>query len=97
MQTCIDGLAKKDVAKVQPVLLPVVIKGANDPAPDVREANMGILVSFAVKAGNMALLDKVNPTRFLVILYNPTTSLAGMLLYSQAQVWMNDFRGGEIS
>ena len=61
VQKCIDNLAKKDVAKVQPVLLPVVAQGANDPAPDVREANMGILVSFAVKAGNVALLDKANP------------------------------------
>ena len=60
MQKCIDGLAKKEVAKVQPVLLPVVTQGANDPAPDVREANMGVLVSFAVKAGNMALLDKAS-------------------------------------
>ncbi len=57
-------MAKKEVAKVQPALLPIVAQGANDPAPDVREANMGVLVSFAVKAGNMALLEKVRPARF---------------------------------
>ena len=55
-----DSLAKKEVTKVQSTLLPIVAQGANDPAPDVREANMGVLVSFAVKAGNRNLLDKVS-------------------------------------
>ena len=60
MQACVDSSSKADAAKVHSVLLPVATKGANDPAPDVREANMGVLVSFALKAGNnMALLDKV--------------------------------------
>lgn len=55
-----DSLAKKELAKVQAILLPVVAKAANDAAPEVREANMGVLVSFAIKAGNMNLLDKVS-------------------------------------
>jgi hypothetical protein len=59
MQACVDSLSKKDAAKVHPVLLPLVAKAANDPAPEVREANMEVLVSFALKAANLALLEKV--------------------------------------
>ena len=63
-----DSSSKADAAKVHSVLLPVTTKGANDPAPDVREANMGVLVSFALKAGNnMALLDKVRFPKALAI------------------------------
>lgn len=57
-----DSSTRKDAAKVHSVLLPVAAKAANDPGLDVREANMGVLVAFAVKAGNMGLLDKVNET-----------------------------------
>lgn len=49
----------KDAAKVHSSLLPVAAKAANDPTPDVREAGMGVLVAFAVKAGNLGLLEKV--------------------------------------
>ena len=59
VQVCVDSLSKKEVSKVQGSLLPVVAQAANDPAPDVREANMGVLVSFAIKSGNMGLLEKV--------------------------------------
>jgi len=57
----VDSLSKKDAAKVHGVLLPLVSKAANDPAPEVREANMEVLVSFALKAGNLGLLEKVPP------------------------------------
>jgi len=55
----VDSLSKKDAAKVHSVLLPLVAKAANDPAPEVREANMEVLVSFALKAANLGLLEKV--------------------------------------
>lgn len=45
--------------KLNSCLLPMVAKAANDPAPDVREANMGVLVALAGKSGNKALLEKV--------------------------------------
>ena len=60
LQAFVDSLDKKEASKVHSTLLPVVAKSANDPAPEVREANMAVLVSFALKTGNMqALLDKV--------------------------------------
>lgn len=59
IQACIDASSRKDAAKVHAQLLPVAAKAANDPAPDVREANMRVLVAFAVKSGNLGLLDKV--------------------------------------
>ncbi len=62
LQACVDSLTKQDAAKVHGALLPLVGKAANDPAPEVREANMEVLVSFALKAGNLGLLEKVNPS-----------------------------------
>ena len=59
VQDFVEGSPKQAVGKMHAVLLPAVAKAANDPVPDVREAAMCVLVAFAIKAGSLALLDKV--------------------------------------
>ncbi len=59
MQEYVEGSPKQAAAKMHAVLLPAVAKAANDPVLDVREAAMCVLVAFAMKAGSLALLDKV--------------------------------------
>ena len=60
LQACIESLDKKEAVKLNSAFLPTVSKAANDPAPDVREANMGVIVALANRSGNKAILEKVN-------------------------------------
>ena len=80
LQACVDSLAKKEAAKVHGLLLPLVSKAANDPAPEVREANMEVLVSFALKAGNLGLLEKV----WLALTFLPCSCRSSLKLICQS-------------
>ncbi len=51
---------KDAAAKSHAVLLPTIAAAANDASPTIREAAMHVLVAFALKAGSMRPIEKVN-------------------------------------
>ncbi|GAX77872.1 hypothetical protein CEUSTIGMA_g5314.t1 [Chlamydomonas eustigma] len=54
----ISSEAKGGISKLGPLLIPPAVKCAEEAAPSLREAAVGFLVAFALKAGSPAALDK---------------------------------------
>ena len=54
-----DASSKEAIARAHSVLIPATAAAANDPMPNIREAALQLLASFAVKAGSMKPIDKV--------------------------------------
>ena len=50
LQAVLETGNKQAAQKLQP-LLPSIAKAANNPAPDIREAALNVLVAFCLKAG----------------------------------------------
>lgn len=59
IESFVSSASKPNAAKVHATVLPVVAKSANEAAPDIREAALAVLVAFGLKAGSIAVLNKV--------------------------------------
>jgi len=59
LQDCVDASSKESVGKAHSVLIPATAAAANDAMPNIREAALQLLTSFAIKAGSMKAIDKV--------------------------------------
>jgi hypothetical protein len=51
--------SKAVITKAHPLLLPAVHKISNDPAPDIREAALGVLAALIIKQGTATFQEKV--------------------------------------
>ena len=60
IQAFIGSTSKASAAKVHSTVLPAAAKAAGEAAPDIREAALGVLVAFAMKAGSASVLSKVS-------------------------------------
>ncbi len=54
-----DASSKEAIAKAHSVLIPAAAAAANDAMPNIREAALQLLTTFAMKAGSMKPVDKV--------------------------------------
>lgn len=59
IESFVSSASKPNAAKVHATVLPAVAKSANEAAPDIREAALAVLVAFGLKAGSIAVLNKV--------------------------------------
>ena len=50
---------RKQVARAHSVLIPATAAAANDAMPNIREAALQLLTTFAIKAGSMKPIDRV--------------------------------------
>ena len=59
LQDCMDASSKEAIAKAHPVLIPATAASANDAMPQIREAALQLLTTFAIRAGSMKPIDRV--------------------------------------
>lgn len=59
LQECMDASSKEAIAKAHSVLIPAAAAAANDAMPNIREAALQLLTTFAIKAGSMKPVDRV--------------------------------------